>query len=421
MRRLTEGLFRRESGRLVSVLTGVLGLSRLQLAEDSVQEAMLRALQRWPRSGIPEHPQAWLLRTARNLAIDVIRRENNFRDKRPGYMAHLAQCLPHPPGPTVDTPLMEGEIRDHRLRLVFASCHPVLPVDQQVALALKVLCGLAPAEIAAAFLTSEAAIAKRLTRARQRLRDAGVAFEIPAGPQLQPRLDGVLATIYLLFNEGYKVSAGAHLTRADLCAEAIRLATELAGHPAAGSPKVHALLALMLLNNARLPARTDAAGALVPLGRQDRGRWDRSMISLGMRHLDLAGRGDEVSDYHLQAAISACHCLAACDEETDWPRILALYDQLLAIRPSPVLELNRAVAEARVHGPARAIERLERLRDEAGLGDYYLTHSLLGEFEWQRSHVGAAAGHFQKALQLAEVAPERDWIRGKLERCLENQ
>ena len=418
MRRLAEGLFRRESGRLVSMLTGILGLPRLQLAEDSVQEAMLRALQLWPDRGVPEHPQAWLLRTARNLAIDTIRREANFRDKQPAYIAHLAQCLPSPPGPTVDTPLMEGEIRDHRLRLMFACCHPALPTDQQAALALKTLCGLGQGEMAAAFLTTETAIAKRLTRARQRLRDAGVAFEIPAGPELRPRLDGVLGTLYLLFNEGYKVSAGTRLIRADLCAEAIRLARVLAGHPVAGTPRVHALLALMLLNTARLPARTDTAGALVPLDRQDRARWDRGLISQGMRHLELAAAGDEASDYHLQAAISACHCLAPSDAGTDWRRILTLYDHLLAIRPSPVFELNRTVAEARVHGPERAIQRLKVLRDHAGLGDYYLTHTLLGEFEWQRSHLGAAAAHFQRALQLAEVAPERDWIRGKLERCL---
>lgn len=248
--RLTDHLFRHEAGRLISLLTGVFGVSRLQLVEDVVQEAMARALKTWPYYGIPENPPGWLMQTARHLAVDMIRRETRFREKQPEIITYIEQRLPDPG--SAAGPLFESEIKDDRLRLMFACCHPSLPWEMQTALALKILCGFSPKEIARAFLTSEAAIAKRISRARQRLQSESIPFEIPAGPELSSRLEGVLRTLYLLFNEGYKASSGEKVVREELCAEAIRLAELLADHPVTNQPMVHALLSLMLLNGARL-------------------------------------------------------------------------------------------------------------------------------------------------------------------------
>lgn len=413
--RVAERLFRDEAGRLVSILTGIFGVRRIQMAEDVVQEAMARALKTWPYYGIPGNPQAWLMQTARNLAVDLIRRENRFRHKEPEIITYLEQRMPDP-GPD-SGPMLESEIKDDRLRLLFACCHPALPEEMQIALALKVLGGFSPREIARAFLTSEAAVAKRLTRARQRLHAERVRFEIPSGPELSKRLEGVLGAIYLLFNEGYKASGGDRVVREELCAEAIRMAGLLADHPAAEQPRVHALLALMLFNGSRLPARTDGDGGIVRLEEQDRTLWNRSMIRRGMHHLARSTDADSVSAYHLQAGIAACHCLASDDASTDWPRILSLYDHLREIDDSPLIALNRSVAVARVHGPARGIAELEHVLEQSSLDSYYLTHAVLGDLERRRDHVDAAATHFQQALHLTEVASERAFLAQRLREC----
>ena len=254
--KLAEHFFRHEAGKLVSVLTGIFGIERLQLAEDVVQESLVRALQTWPYYGIPNNPAAWLTQTAKHLALDLIRREKSFRDKQTEIITFIDQWSSDPVAD--DSPIFETEIKDGRLRLMFACCHPQLPPEAQTALALKTLCGFSTTEIAIAFLTSEAAIAKRLTRARQRIQDLHIPFEIPSGADLSSRLDGVLQTLYLLFNEGYKASTGENLVREDLCSEAIHLATLLAEHPLTNQPRIHALISLMLLDGARLPARVDA-------------------------------------------------------------------------------------------------------------------------------------------------------------------
>lgn len=261
--RLAEHLFRHEAGKMVSILTGIFGIDRLQMAEDVVQEALARALQTWPYYGVPKNPAGWLMQTARNLALDLIRREKVFFEKQPQIIAFVEQWSDDTAAG--ESPVFDNEIRDHRLRLMFACCHPLLPPDAQAVLALKTLCGFSVTEISRAFLTNEAVIAKRLTRAKQKIREAGIPFEIPAGEELSRRLDGVLHTLYLLFNEGYKASAGDTLIREELCREAIRLASALAEHPAGNQPKTHALLALMLLNAARLATRMDADGNLVRL------------------------------------------------------------------------------------------------------------------------------------------------------------
>jgi RNA polymerase sigma factor (sigma-70 family) len=414
--RLAEHLFRHEAGKLVSVLTGIFGIDRLQLAEDVVQEALVRALKTWPYYGIPKNPAAWITQTAKNLALDLIRREKLHRDKEPEIIASVEQWSADSGG--VDSPLFETEIKDGRLRLMFACCHPLIPQEAQTALALKTLCGFSAAEIAKAFLTSEAAIAKRLTRARQKIHELGIPFEIPSGEELLPRLEGVLRTLYLLFNEGYKASSGENLIREELCSEAIRLAILLAEHPAGNQPRSHALIALMLLNGARLPARVDAEGNILRLREQDRSSWDREMIGRGMLHLSQSATGGELSEYHLQAGIAACHSTASDYGATDWPRILSLYDRLIQIDDySPVVALNRAVAIAQVHGPKAGIEAVEAIQNRHPLDSYYLYYAVLAEFEAQLNKFQVAASHLRKALQLTELKSEQSLLSKRLRDC----
>lgn len=415
---LTEHLFRHEAGKLVAVLTGIFGIERLQLAEDVVQEAMVRALQTWPYYGVPKNPAAWLTQAAKNLALDVIRRERTFQAKQPQIISHIEQW----PGESPDgsSPRFENEIKDDRLRLMFVCCHPLIPAEAQVALALKTLGGFSPAEIAKAFLTTEAAIAKRLTRAKQRIREAQIPFAIPEGDELARRLDNVLQSLYLLFNEGYKASSGAKLVREEICHEAIRLTGLLAQHPAGSQPQTHALLALMYLNAARLPSRVDDAGNLLRLHEQDRTRWAAPMIARGMYHLARSAAGNEISEYHLQAGIAACHCAAPDFAATDWRQILELYDRLLAFDDSPVVALNRAVALAEVHGPQAGVEAVTAIQNLQTLESYYLLHAVLGEFEARMNHPRAAAAHFRKSLQLAEIKSEQAFLSQRLQAC-ENQ
>lgn len=413
--RLTEHLFRHEAGKLVSILTGIFGVDRLQFAEDVVQEALVRAFQTWPYYGIPKNPAAWLTQTAKNLALDLIRREKLFRDKQPEIIATFEQW----PGDSVDSAQFDSEIKDDRLRMMFVCCHPLLPQEAQVALALKTLCGFSPAEIAKAFLSSEAAIAKRLTRARQKLREAQIRFEIPAGGELSARLDAVLQTLYLLFNEGYKASSGETLVREELCYEAIGLATLLAGHLAGNTPRTHALIALMYLNAARLPARVDAEGNLLRLKEQDRSSWSQPMIGRGMFYLSQAAAGDEISEYHLQAGVAACHCTATEYELTDWRRILSLYDRLVQIDNSPVVALNRAVAVAQVHGPAAGINALEAIENCEALSDYYLFYAVRAEFGAQLKDFAAAASDLRRAIALTDIKSEQSFLAKALRNCEE--
>jgi RNA polymerase sigma factor (sigma-70 family) len=412
---LAEHLFREESGKLVSVLTGVFGIERLQLAEDVVQEALVRALKTWPYYGIPKNPAAWITQTAKHLALDVIRREKSFHTKEPEILATIEDWS----GDQFSgaTPQFENEIQDGRLRLMFACCHPQIPPEAQTALALKTLCGFSPAEIATAFLTTEAAIAKRLTRARQRIQEQKIPFEIPAGPELSVRLDGVLQTLYLLFNEGYKASSGESLTRDSLCDEAMRLAALLAEHPLGNQPRTQALLALMSLNRARLAARVDDDGNMLRLRDQNRNLWDWPMIRRGIQHLGQSAAGDEITEYHLQAGIAACHCAAANYESTDWPQILSLYDRWVAMDDSPVVALNRAVAIAEVLGPQAALDAVAAIANRAQLESYYLLYSVLGELESRLQNFPAAAKHFRRAIELTPLDSERTFLTRRLAEC----
>jgi RNA polymerase sigma factor (sigma-70 family) len=413
---VVEHLFRHESAKMVATLTRIFGIEHLTLAEDVVQEALSRALQTWPFYGVPQNPAAWIMRASRNLALDVVRREKNFRDKEPEIIHRMEHAAAAPDAPIFG----DQEIADDRLRMMFVCCHPLVPADAQAALALKTLCGFSVAEIARAFLTTEAAIAKRLTRAKQKIREAQIRFEIPAGEELARRLDGVLQSLYLLFNEGYKASSGAKLVREEVCEEAIRLTALLAEHAAGNQPKTHALLALMLLNAARTPTRLDGDGNLLRLQEQDRTRWNQPMVGRGMFHFAKSAAGDAISEYHLQAGIAACHCAARDYASTDWRQILTLYDRLTEFDDSPVVALNRAVALAEVCGPQAGIEAVGAIRNLQSLESYYLLYAVLGEFESRLNHAHAAAAHFRKSLQLAEIKSEQVFLSKRLETC-ENQ
>jgi len=410
---VVEHLFRHEAGKMVSTLTRIFGIEHLNLAEDVVQEALVRALQTWPYYGIPKNPSAWIMQVSRNLALDVVRRERVFRDKETEIVRLMEHADPAPD----EAVFPDQELKDDRLRMMFACCHPLVASEAQVALALKTLCGFSTLEIGRAFLTSEAVIAKRLTRAKQKIREARISFEIPAGQELSRRLDGVLQTLYLLFNEGYKASVGDKLIREELCNEAIRLAGLLAEHPAGNRPRVHALLALMLFNGARLPTRVDPAGNLLRLKEQDRTRWDQPMIARGMYHFAQSAVGDEITEYHLQAGIAACHCAAKDYQATDWRQILSLYDRLAEFDGSPVVALNRAIVVANVHGPDAGLAAVAAIENREKLDSYYLLYAALGEFEAQLNHSKAAAAHFRRSLELAEIKSEQTFLSKRLRAC----
>ena len=402
---------------MVATLTRIFGVENLNLAEDVVQEALARALQTWPFYGVPKNPSAWIMRASRNLALDVVRRRKVFQNKQ----AEIIRLMDRDGVGPDEAIFSEDEIADDCLRLMFVCCHPAIPADAQVALALKTLCGFGVTEISRAFLTTDAAIAKRLTRAKQKIRQARIPFEIPGAKELGQRLDGVLQSLYLLFNEGYKASSGENLVREELCNEAIRLTGLLAQHPIGNQPKTHALLALMLLNAARIPTRVDSEGNLLRLKEQDRTRWDQATIARGMFHLSQSAAGDELSEYHLQAGIAACHCAAKDYESTDWQQILSLYDRLIEFDQSPVVALNRAVAIANIHGPRAGLQTVEGIRGLDKLSSYYLLYAVLGEFEMRTGKLQSAAEQFRRSFELAETKSERAFLLKRLQRCVDGE
>ncbi|MBI5771435.1 MAG: sigma-70 family RNA polymerase sigma factor [Verrucomicrobia bacterium] len=405
-------LFRREAGRLVAILAGRLGAAHLQLAEDVVQDALLRAMQVWPFTGVPANPSAWLLQTARNRAFDALRRARLWRGKEAALAPLVEDCARA--ALAAPAPQFEDEIRDGQLRLMFACCQPGLPAEAQVALILKTLGGFGEREIAAAFLTHEAAVAKRLVRARKFLRTVRAAVDLPRAAQLAPRVDPVLHALYLLFNEGYKASHGDSLLRADLCAEAIRLGELLAAHPLGDRPATHALLALLPLHAARLDARVADDGSLLVLAAQNRSRWDRAQIHRGLIHLEASAAGDAITRYHLEAGLAAGHALAPSFEKTNWPHLLALYDSLLALDPSPIVALNRAVALARVHGAEAGLAALESIPRRRALENYHLFHAVHGQLLLDAGRPATAATALRRALALAPQPAERELLTRKL-------
>jgi RNA polymerase sigma factor (sigma-70 family) len=417
---LVDHLFRHSAGQMVATLTRMLGPQNLSLAEEVVQDALVRAIETWPHRGVPENPRGWLMQVARNRALDCLRRDASHARKA-GVLAAEPTNAPAPMAPMAlmapANPLdPEASGADDTLVMILMCCHPALAREAQVALTLKTVGGFSVDEIARAFLLRPAAVAQRLVRAKRLLRERRIAFELPARG-LATRIDSALETMYLMFNEGYAATAGDDLVRSDLCGEAVRLATILADHPATSLPEVHALLALMLFQASRLPARCDAEGALVLLADQDRRRWDRALIGRALGHLERCAAGERATAYHLEAGIAACHAMAPSYAATDWAQILALYDDRLALAPSPVVVLNRAVALSMVQGPRAGIAALAEVADDPHLRGYYLLPATLADLWLRCGDRQTAAAHYRRALELPCSEPERRFLLRQLAAC----
>ena len=410
-----EHLFRRESGRMIAALTRVFGVHNLALAEDVVQDALCRALEVWKLRGMPDNPAAWLMTTAKNRAVDVLRRERRARAFAPELERLLESEWTFTP--TIEDAFGANAIRDDELRMMFSCVDPQLAEESQVALILHILCGFSIAEIANAFLSSPAAIEKRITRGKRVLADSKRLFELSESKDFPARLSAIQRALYLLFNEGYHGSCAEKVVRVEVCREAMRLAALLTEHPLAAVPSTRALLALMCLHAARLPTRVDASGSLSLLAEQDRSQWDADLIAHGKGLLELSAVGEELSEYHVEAAIAWCHASAPSTRDTNWSQIVALYDTLMAIRPSPVIALNRAIAVAQHEGPERGLTALRAIPDRERLGTYPFYPIALGEFELQCGRPAAAREHFTAALPLARNPAEQRFIEQRIGAC----
>ena len=412
--RAIDAVWRIESAKLIAGLTRI--VKDVGLAEDLAQDALVAALERWPESGVPSNPGAWLMQTAKNRAIDQLRRSANFDRKQDqiGYEidAQLGRAVPDPDAAIDDT------IGDDLLRLVFISCHPVLSTEARVALTLRLLGGLTTDEIARAFLVPEATIAQRIVRAKRTLSEAKVPFEVPRGPEFEARLSSVLQVLYLVFNEGYSATAGDDWLRPALCEDAARLGRILAGLvPNEG--EVHGLLALMEIQASRSRARLGPGGKPVLLLDQDRSLWDQMLIRRGLAALDRALEiGGRSGPYTIQAAITACHARAHSAAETDWAQIVELYDVLNSVSPSPIVELNRAVAVSMAVGPAVALEVVDALKDLPSLKSYHLLPSVRGDLLFKLSRFDEARLEFERAASLTRNAREQEFLRGRAAACV---
>jgi RNA polymerase sigma-70 factor (ECF subfamily) len=402
-----DHLFRHHAGQMVSVLSRIFGLEKLDMIEDAVQDALISALKTWPYAGFPDNPRAWLIQVSKNKILDRLR-----RDSRNTSDEELENAL-HDVG-AADTVYFEKEVGEDQLRMIFACCHPAIPPDAQVALTLKTVSGFGVREIASAFLGREDSVTRMISRAKQKLRDGGIRLEIPPPDEIPFRIDAVLKVLYLMFNEGYSASEGDALVRKDLCFEAIRLAELLAAHPVTGSPKTSAVAALFLFQGARLASRHDYRGDLLLLSEQDRENWDKRMLARAVHHFRRSASGDELSAYHLEAEIAACHSLADDFESTDWERILWCYEELASRKFSPIVELNRMIVHAQVYGYREALDELNKFGADNRLKNYNLFHVTRGHFLAETGQESQARESYEQALTLTRNEPIRRFLQKKI-------
>ncbi len=412
-----EALYRSESGRILATLVRLLG--DLDLAEEAMHEAFAAALDTWPQAGIPDKPRPWLISTARFKAIDGIRRRARFDAAQNDIALYLKAEIKD--ARVNEAPHEDEEIEDDRLRLIFTCCHPALPPEQQVALTLREVCGLTTEEIARAFLVTPATLAQRIVRAKAKIRETPIPYEVPTPQELPERLGAVLQVIYLVFNEGYSAAAGAEVTRAELTGEAIRLGRLLTGlhpspepEPEVPNSEILGLLALMLLQESRRAARTSPTGELILLENQDRSLWNREQIAEGGSLLEKALDSRRFGAYTLQAAIAAVHAEAESTAATDWRQIVAIYDQLMRIQPSPVVHLNRAVAIAMRDGPEAGLTHIDAVLEHGELANYYLAHSARADMYRRLGRTAEARSSYEKALALTQQEPERQFLQERI-------
>jgi RNA polymerase sigma-70 factor (ECF subfamily) len=423
-----DALYRSDWGRIVATLIRLVG--DFDLAEEVAQEAFTAAVDQWPEAGVPEFPRAWIIQTARHKALDRIRRRKVYGEKLDAYASSPLTKLVDEPDYLSGTLPADGDIPDDRLRLIFTCCHPALALEAQVALTLRTLCGLETDEIARAFLVPAPTMAQRLVRAKKKIRDAGIPYEVPGASAIHERLDAVLTVVYLVFNEGYAATRGESVMRADLSAEAIRLGRLIRELTASRTPaEATGLLALMLLHDARRETRVNEHGDVVLLGDQDRTRWNRPQIQEALALVDatsavssasaaftatVASGMSDVGPFALQAAIAAVHCRAATAAETDWPEIVRLYDRLARVHPSPVVALNRAAAVAMVQGPEAALALIDASAASGDLDDHHLMHAARADMLRRLGRYAEAIGSYSRALELAGSAGERRFLEGRL-------
>ncbi len=412
---LDPQLFRHESGRMVVALTRLFGIHNLALAEDVVQDAFCRAIEVWKFKGVPANPSAWLMATAKHRAVDILRRERTARTYEPELtrMIESEWTLV----PTIHEVFEPHAIQDEQLRMMFSCCHPRLREDARIALVLHILCGFSVGEVAAAFVSGLAATEKRITRAKKVLAQSKRLFQVTDAAEFKRRLPDVQRALYLLFNEGYHGASAESAVRVELCREAMRLTAMLMEHPLGKTPATIALAALMNLHAARLPARVDADGNLNSLLDQDRSRWDRGLVDEGVRLLELSATGSAVAEYHVEAAIAAVHARALRMEDTNWAAIVALYDTLMGIQPSPIVALNRAIAVAQRDGPERGLEEIWLIADRERLAGYPFYFAAMGELELRRGRLEAAKENFGAALKVARNGMERRFLEGRVKAC----
>ena len=412
LNKVIDTLYRSESGRVLATLVRLLG--DLDLAEEAMHEAFAAALESWPQTGVPDNPRPWLISTGRFKAIDGIRRRARFDGAQRDLIAHMEARVNEISPRNADN----EEIEDDRLRLIFTCCHPALPSEAQVALTLREVCGLTTEEIARAFLITPATLAQRIVRAKAKIRETPIPYEVPTTEELPERLGAVLHVIYLVFNEGYSAATGAEVTRAELTGEAIRLGrllAQLQPEPEVLFPEIMGLLSLMLLQESRRAARTSSTGELILLENQDRSLWNREQIAEGLALLEKALASRRFGAYTLQAAIAAVHAEAESAAATDWPQIVALYNQLVRIQPSPVVHLNRAVAIAMRDGPEAGLAHIDAVLEHGELANYYLAHSARAEMYRRLGRTAEARASYEKALALTQQEPERQFLQGRIQ------